>query len=547
MTRWHSPGRRARNVARTFPYRPRLEALEGRDLPSTVTNLNDAGAGSLRQAILDTPAGGTVDFQPGLSGTITLTGGELLINKNLTITGPGADVITVSGNRASRVFEIAATFTVVISGLTIANGHLVLFGDAGAGLANRGTLTLRDSTIADNRADGAESAWGGGIVNRGTLTILNSLITRNIDATFSGGGGAGIANAGTLIVTGSTISANAGGGGNGILNYSAGTTTVSDSTVFGNTANTGGGIANQNGTVTVNNSTLAGNMGGFGDGGVENLGMMAISNSTVFGNGAQGGGGGIGNGGTLTITNSTISGNTNTFGGRGGGVLNDGTLNMHNTILAGNSDTGGAPDLSGALTSSGYNLVGNTQGGSGYDVTDLLNVDPRLGPLQDNGGPTQTMALMPGSPAIDAGDNTGAPMWDQRGAPFRRIVNGIIDIGAFEVQARGHGGPTHQPLPGPVPVQVLGTPAGPLFGQLPTLTADPSPLPGMGTPDGQPRQVRTDPVPVPTAGGQQGPESFTIDGGHGQPVDSLGPAAAGDLDWVPFNLLAGATGSAPLG
>src|SRR5262249_15999560 len=92
--------------------RLRLEWLEDRCTPTTVTNINEAGMGSLRQAILDTPAGGTVDFQPGLSGTITLTTGELAINQDLTIAGPVADVITVSGNHASRVFDIAATFTV---------------------------------------------------------------------------------------------------------------------------------------------------------------------------------------------------------------------------------------------------------------------------------------------------------------------------------------------------------------------------------------------------------------------------------------------------
>src|SRR6516164_1624429 len=99
-----------------------LETLEARCLPSTVTNLNDAGDGSLRQAIVDTPSGGTVDFQAGLSGTIPLSTGELLIAEDLTIAGPGSDVITVSGNHASRVFDIGATFTVDISGLTISDG-----------------------------------------------------------------------------------------------------------------------------------------------------------------------------------------------------------------------------------------------------------------------------------------------------------------------------------------------------------------------------------------------------------------------------------------
>src|SRR6516162_4787960 len=100
-----------------------LEVLEDRWLPSTVMNLNDSGLGSLRQALIDTPSGGTVDFQSGLTGPITLITGELLIDKDLTIAGPGADVITVSGNNASRVFDIAASFTVNISGLTISAGQ----------------------------------------------------------------------------------------------------------------------------------------------------------------------------------------------------------------------------------------------------------------------------------------------------------------------------------------------------------------------------------------------------------------------------------------
>jgi hypothetical protein len=138
----------------------------------------------------------------------------------------------------------------------------------------------------------------------------------------------------------------------------------------------------------------------------------------------------------------------------------------------------------------------------------------------DNGGPTLTRTLLPGSPAIDAGDNAGAPMWDQRGPGFPRIVNGIIDIGAFEYQGRPP--PHRQPLPAPVPVQILGTPAGPLFGQLPTLIADPSLLPGTGAPDGQANQPGTDPALVPTVGAQLAPEAFSVDAGIGQPVDALG-------------------------
>jgi hypothetical protein len=194
------------------------------------------------------------------------------------------------------------------------------------------------------------------------------------------------------------------------------------------------------------------------------------------------------------------------------------TLALKDTIVAGNTAFLG-PDVYGNLGSQGHNLIGNPQDMTGWVTSDLLHVNPMLGPLADNGGPTPTMALLPGSPAIDAGNNAGAPMWDQRGAPFRRIVNGVIDIGAYEVQARGHGGPNGQPLPDPVRVQILGTPADPLFGQLPTLPADSSPLP--------------DPASVPTDGGNPAPSPFLpADAGMGQPVGSLGPAGG-----IPVELL----------
>jgi hypothetical protein len=157
--------------------------------------------------------------------------------------------------------------------------------------------------------------------------------------------------------------------------------------------------------------------------------------------------------GTVEVHHSTFSGNKATGGqggydsvygfglpgvGVGGGISNTGGLQMYDTILASNT-ADVAPDLDGALTSLGHNLIGNSGGGSGYAASDLLNLNPQLGPLQNNGGPTQTMALLAGSPAINAGDNTNAPAYDQRGPGFARIVGGTIDIGAFEVQ---NGSPT---------------------------------------------------------------------------------------------------------
>jgi hypothetical protein len=226
--------------------------------------------------------------------------------------------------------------------------------------------------------------------------------------------------------------------------YNRGTLTINDSKLSENGGFNGeGGAIYNEGRLTINNSILSYNGGSliqvlYG-GGIYNAGNLTINNSTLSGNSVDdaeyltANGGAIANYGTLSINNSTLTDNNTLYGG---GIYNAGTLNLRNTVLAGNTAYLGR-DLDGSLATSGYNLIGSTEGGSGYDETDLLNVNPMLGPLRDNGGPTFTHALLPGSPAIDAGDPnfSGLPDFDQRGDGFPRIVNGIVDIGAFEVQA----------------------------------------------------------------------------------------------------------------
>jgi hypothetical protein len=205
--------------------------------------------------------------------------------------------------------------------------------------------------------------------------------------------------------------------------------------------------------------------------------MATISNSTIAANtlrgddgnyGTNGGAGSSGGlwlaaGATAQVSFSTIAakqatGGTHGTGGSdgpatGGGVYDQGLLQTRNTLVAGNivdgPGTDSSPDLAGDLGSLGHNLVGNTQGGSGFDATDLLNVDPLLAPLQDNGGPTQTMALLPGSPAVGTGDPAGHPRWDQRGYPYRRVIDGRMDIGAFEVQSDGFASSANQSVRAP--------------------------------------------------------------------------------------------------
>ncbi len=350
----------------------------------------------------------------------------------------------------------------------------------GGGIYNSGTVLIGDSTISSNYAKGD----GGGILNYNgaNLMVRNSTISSN-DSKIGLGGG--IYNSGnTLEVSNSTISNNSANAGGGISN-SGNTVDVNNSTISGNGVGfgVGGGIDN-GGTMNVSNSTISGNsIGkyGGGGGGIDNGGTMNVSNSTISDNsllgGAsalslpQGNGGGIDNNGTMTVSNSTICGNSATYEGGGifnsgalslvfstltlnkaldgGGVFNSpgsnfyrpGSISARNTIIAANLTTedGVNPDVSGTYTSIGYNLIGDSTGSTGFgNLGDIVGtsdnpIDPRLDPLDFYGGPTQTIALLPDSPAIDAADPITLdtdPTTDQRGFP--RVVNGRADIGAFE-------------------------------------------------------------------------------------------------------------------
>ena len=514
----------------------------------TVTTTADSAPGSLRQALADAQDGDTIQFDPSLNGqTITLTTGELVTDKNITIGGPGPALLTVSRSSSNlfRIFHVMPGRAVTIEGLTIQNGsgiggggvlndHATLTIDScivsgnfapdsqGAGLYNDGSgstahLTILTTTISGNQALSTVTLTaGGGIANDGskggspTLTIVNSLVNDNLakfdQGPFSSGNGGGIYNNGasaTVEITNSMVNNNGVGhlpGGSGqTFGYgggiwNSGVATIASSTVNGNVAGRGGGSENS-GTLaitgsTVNNNTVGGQYGHaqWGEGGgIDSSGTLTITNTTLNGNFAFIAGGALNGNGMITnssisgnlshsgggiygganVTNSTISTNSAEFNGagggffgggiirhctiagnnadnKGGGIVAYGSLDIGNTILKTGTSGANIVTYLGTVTSNGYNISNDNGGGFLTGPGDQVNTEPILGPLQENGGPTFTHALLPGSPAIDAGDPnfTPPPFFDQRGPGFDRVVNGRIDKGSFEVQ-----GPTATSTP----------------------------------------------------------------------------------------------------
>jgi len=465
------------NFTSLLAIRPEVQQAYQNILPIlTVTNNADSGSGSLRGQIAAAASGDTIRFDnTGLfssAQTITLTSGQLSISKNLTIQGTGESNLTVSGNNASRVFDISGTgVTVNISDMTITQGSVTGSG-ANISVTGGSTLTLNNSTVSNGTASGTfpngkaggifihnnsnvtvtnstisgntANQNGGGIYNRiGTLTVINSTFTNNSASTSSGGG---IDNRSTATVSNSTITGNSSSfSGGGIYNInSTATLTVTNSTIANNntSSNRGGGISNSsNGTATIANSTISGNTATNG-GGIYNSGKMDVTNSTISDNTATNNGGGIFNfnASTLTITNSTIAYNSANNGGGISNASGTSTAIVSNSIVAGNTaPTNTEVRNSGTFTSNGNNLVGQSGNAGnfptiGSDITVTGLISTVISPLANNGGLTKTHALVTGSQAIDTGSNALASSLnsDQRDLPFTRIVNGTVDIGAFE-------------------------------------------------------------------------------------------------------------------
>jgi hypothetical protein len=532
-------------LGRTKNHTPRksycIEALESRiflDATYQVTSLADIPSsdlgyiGTLRWAIQQANADGaagsgpdTVTFATGLSGTIYLTQGPLVISKgNDTVQGPEASVLTVDGQNKTIVFDVGEGSTATFSGLTIAHGFNEL-GD-GAGINNGGALTVRGCTFANDAAYGgggifseqasvsvtgctfsddvASGTSGGGIYGYagGSVTITDC----TFDSDSAGEGGAvgfrGITPADTLNVTGSSFTDNTATDG-AAINVVQGPTTISNSSFAKDTAGeTGGALDAGLGTTQITGCTFTDESATEGNGGavvdglssllmisgcsfsgdaapigtggaIFNTGQLEVSDSTISGSSAVSGGGIYNSFGTVaTITNCTLSVDSaaqgagiydygsmslfdstvygNSASNQGGGIFIHPTeeVSLYNTIVAANTDPAGADDISGSVDQtvpkgqgpSSNNLIGI--GGAGGlvnaingNIVGITIIDLNMSPLENYGGPTDTIALNSGNPAIGAGSTTWIPTgltMDQRG--FSRTVGDTVDIGAYEFQ-----------------------------------------------------------------------------------------------------------------
>ncbi len=491
LSRFRSQHTRKRTAPRGF--RPLMEVLEDRCVLSiiTVTNNIDSGTGSLRAAIASASAGDTITFASGgladtaatgSAQTIKLTSGSLVPAVNVAITATGAPAVSIVSSN-SRIFDFPLSSPSSLTAVTLQG--LTLNGTANDGTTGGAihiatisafALTIDSCTITGALGGAGAATRGGAISVTGfndSLTVTNCAIMGTVSTvntvSNNDAGALYVATNQMVSVSNSTLSGSVTGSTTsneaGAVYQNAGTLTLTSCTISGSSAGRGGGFYQQGGSATLTDCTISGNTATTNGGGVYiGKGTLNLLNCTIANNTAGNKGGGItaffhssnGTGGTsiTNLTNCTISGNTAaTAAGLYVGYINPttginptgkNTVTANNTIIAGSvvRQTGGViTDSNEQLNASNslFDTTPTTGAGmtlNGTNTNNLFGQSPLLGTLQNNGGSVQTLALAAGSPALDAGSNALASAagltTDQRG--FNRVVNSVVDIGAYEYQ-----------------------------------------------------------------------------------------------------------------
>ena len=392
------------NSSMPFDQRGRLRPFDNPNSSNGGGNLGDIGA---------VEQGSTTELQAGPSFVVTKLADTADSACTFADCSLREAIIAANGAAGDDVITVpAGVYTLTRTGT---GEDAALTGDFD--IASNGKVTINGA--------GARST----IVEAGTVGGANG---NGIDRVFE------VLSGGNLVVDGLTVRNGKAANGGGIRTNGGGTVTLRNSTLRDNSASFGGGISNS-GDLTIQRSTLSSNSASSNGGGISNGGPILIQDSTLGDNSASGAGGGIQSNGTVTIQRSTLSGNSAPTGGGGIRNISGGTLNLGNSLVAGNSG-GIGPDIRGDVNSEGYNLIGNASGAiiTGNTTGNQTGVDPLLGELGDNGGPTETFLPQSGSPAIDKANATDA---DQRGVTRPRDdlrINNASggngsDIGALEV------------------------------------------------------------------------------------------------------------------
>ncbi len=403
----------------------------------SVTNCNDSGAGSLRDAVASAASGDTIDLDGLTCATITLSSGEILVTQDdLTIkySQAGGQHVAIGANLASRVLHHTGHGTLTIDGVDITDGKYDTTSGGGVArggcLESEGSVSLNRVAVTNCSAQATNPAYGGGIAASGSLYLGDSKVDGCGVVTGSNAFGGGILlESGPALIIDSTISNNATSrmagqgvderGGGLFIRTPATLSTITGSTFSGNQSSYGGAMDIETGTpyagVIVENSTIANNGADYCGGGVTTRVPLEISNSTIAFNSA----GGVYGGGGLCMSAGSNE------------------LELISTIVASNTAPSG-PDSADIV---GFGV--SVQSESANDLVmasnlalppDTISADPQLQALANNGGPTATLALPASSPAVDMGANPGNLANDQRGPGYARVFGAGPDIGAYERQ-----------------------------------------------------------------------------------------------------------------